>query len=100
MSRRATIKSEGNHRWGKSEVSIKIYGRDKICITEKLMPMLLQYKLQPHPNHGSQSRKGLFDRISAKETDDRQGKASFARFRHSDTRSAQFARASSSKHPL
>ena len=46
--------------------------------------------IQPHPNHGSQSRKGLFDRISAKETDDRQGKASFARFRHSDTRNVDY----------
>ena len=31
------------------------------------------------------SHKGLFDRISAKESDDRLGKASFARFRHTDT---------------
>ena len=35
------------------EVPIEIYGRDKICIIEILIPMLIQYKLQPHPDKGS-----------------------------------------------
>ena len=53
--------------------------------------MLILYKLQPHPNDSSRSswksRKGSFNRISAEETYDRQGKASFGSFRHSNTRS-------------
>ena len=52
--------------------------------------MLIQYKLQPHPNDDSclkcKLRKGSFCRISAKETDDRHGKANFGRYRHSGTR--------------
>ena len=57
--------------------------------------MLIQYKLPPHPNDGSRSnwrlRDGSFDRVFAKEKDDRGGKASFARFWHSDTRNVHGA---------
>merc|ERR550534_1666111 len=38
---------------GDHEVSIETYGRDKICIIEILIPMLIQYKLQPDPDEGS-----------------------------------------------
>ena len=52
--------------------------------------MIIQFKLQPHPNDGSRSkwksRDGSFDRTFAKEKDDGGGKASFARFWHSDMR--------------
>ena len=52
MSRPVTFKSIENHRQGDQEVSVEIYGRDKICMIEIMIPMLLQYKLQPHPNDG------------------------------------------------
>ena len=55
--------------------------------------MLIQYKIQQHPNDGSRSnwrlRNSSFDRTSAKEKDDGGGKASFARFWHPDARSEQ-----------
>ena len=53
--------------------------------------MLIQYKLQPHPNDGSplkrRSRHRKIARNFAKEKDNCGGKASFAHFWHPDMRS-------------
>ena len=38
---------------------MEIYGRDKICIIEILIPMLIQYKLQPQIKEGSCYFRGL-----------------------------------------
>ena len=59
MSPSATFKQIGNHRQGEVEVSIESYGRDRIYIIGILIPMLIQCKLQSHPNEGSCYLRGL-----------------------------------------
>ena len=60
---------------------------------EILIRMLIQYKLQPHPNDGSwlnwRSRHGSFDSNFAKEKDNFGGNATLAHFWHPDTRNVQ-----------
>ena len=60
---------------------------------EIMIPMLIQYKLQPHPNDGSplkrRSRHRKIARNFAKEKDNCGGKASFAHFWHPDMRNGQ-----------
>ena len=61
--------------------------------------MLIQYKIQPHPNDGSQSnwrlRYGSFERTTAKKKDDGRGKVSFARFWDPDCWPSLFPQAGS-----